>query len=110
MKQVGIEELDFNKGRGLLPVVVQDIQTREVLTLAYVNREALQLTVSTGYAHFFRRSHNRVERKGDTSGNYQRVHTIMVDCDFDAIAYLVSPAGPACHKGETSCFHYFLVT
>ncbi|MBN2228650.1 MAG: phosphoribosyl-AMP cyclohydrolase [Candidatus Thorarchaeota archaeon] len=106
MKDIGIGDLDFDKNSGLIPVVVQDFESREVLTLAYVNREALDLTIQTGLAYFYRRSHGKVMMKGVTSGNIQRVVSILADCDVDAIIYLVHPSGPACHKGEVSCFHF----
>ena len=102
-KLVGIDDLDFSKG--LIPVVVQDHESLRVLTLAYVNREALEKTVETGHTHFFRRSFGRVMKKGTTSGNIQEVKDILVDCDSDAVLYLVKPSGPACHLGEETCFH-----
>jgi len=104
-KLVSIDELDFKKGGGLVPVVVQDYKSQKVLTLAYADREALERTVETGYAHFFRRSYGRVMKKGETSGNVQKVREILVDCDMDAVLYLVEPKGPACHLGEETCFH-----
>ena len=102
---LSLEDLDFHKGNGLIPVVVQDHRTMEVLTLAYVNREALERTLETGYAHYFRRSFGRVMKKGETSGNVQEVEEVLVDCDRDAVLYLVEPGGPACHLGERTCFH-----
>ncbi|MEM1977022.1 MAG: phosphoribosyl-AMP cyclohydrolase [Nitrososphaerota archaeon] len=102
---VSIDELDFEKCDGLLPVVVQDYETGIVLTLAYANREAIQRTIETGYAHYYRRSHGRVMMKGETSGNIQEVVDIFVDCDMDALLYVVKPRGPACHLGEKTCFH-----
>ncbi len=108
MRSVSIDDIDFDKSGGLVPVVVQDSQTNVVLTLAYTNRDALQLTIDTSFAHFFRRSHNRVMKKGVTSGNYQRVVEIFADCDRDAVIYLVEPSGPACHTGESGCFHFRL--
>ncbi len=104
-KILNIKDLDFSKGNGLIPVVVQDYESLKVLTLAYVNREALEKTVETGYAHFFRRSFGKVMKKGETSGNVQEVKEILVDCDHDAVLYLVKPTGPACHLGEETCFH-----
>jgi len=104
-KLVSIDDIDFKKGEGLVPVVVQDYNSRKVLTLAYADREALKRTVKTGYAHFFRRSFGRVMKKGETSGNVQKVREILVDCDMDAVLYLVEPKGPACHLGEETCFH-----
>ena len=102
---VSIDELDFEKGKGLVPVVVQDFKSLRVLTLAYADREALEMTIKTGYAYFFRRSFGRVMKKGETSGNVQKVKDILVDCDMDAVLYLVEPKGPACHLGEETCFH-----
>ena len=102
---VSIDELDFEKGKGLVPVVVQDFKSLRVLTLAYADREALKMTIKTGYAYFFRRSFGRVMKKGETSGNVQKVKDILVDCDMDAVLYLVEPKGPACHLGEETCFH-----
>ncbi len=104
-KLFDIDELDFHKEGGLLPVVVQDFESGQVLTLAYVDREALKRTVESGFAHVYRRSHGRVMKKGETSGNVQEVVDILVDCDGDAVLYLVKPKGPACHLGEETCFH-----
>lgn len=105
MKILNLEELNFEKGDGLIPVVVQNHLSGRVLTLAYVNKEALRKTLETGYTHFFRRSHGKVMKKGETSGNVQKVVGILVDCDYDALIYLVEQAGPACHLGEETCFH-----
>jgi phosphoribosyl-ATP pyrophosphohydrolase/phosphoribosyl-AMP cyclohydrolase len=91
--------------RGLVPCVVQDWRTGEVLTLAYMNAESLRLTRQTGEMHFFSRSRNELWHKGGTSGNTQAVKAIRYDCDADALLALVEPAGPACHTGERSCFH-----
>jgi phosphoribosyl-ATP pyrophosphohydrolase/phosphoribosyl-AMP cyclohydrolase len=91
--------------RGLVPCVLQDWSTGEVLTLAYMNAEALRLTRETGEVHFFSRSRGELWRKGETSGNVQRVRQLRYDCDGDAIVALVDPAGPACHTGERSCFY-----
>jgi phosphoribosyl-ATP pyrophosphohydrolase/phosphoribosyl-AMP cyclohydrolase len=90
--------------RGLVPCVAQDWRTGEVLTLAYMNAEALERTQATGEAHFFSRSRGELWRKGETSGNVLRVRTLRVDCDADALVALVEPAGPACHTGERTCF------
>jgi len=91
--------------RGLVPCVTQDWRSGEVLTLAYMNAEALRLTRETGEVHLFSRSRGELWRKGATSGNTQRVRQLRLDCDGDAIVVLVEPAGPACHTGERSCFH-----
>jgi phosphoribosyl-AMP cyclohydrolase / phosphoribosyl-ATP pyrophosphohydrolase len=90
---------------GLVPCVVQDWRTGEVLTLAYMNEEALRLTRETGEVHFFSRTRNRLWRKGETSGNVLRLRQLRYDCDGDALVALVEPAGPACHTGERSCFY-----
>ena len=105
LKKVSLNELDFEKGGGIIPAVVQEYGSGRVLTLAYVNKEAVEKTIETGYAHYYRRSHGRVMMKGETSGNVQEVVDILVDCDRDAILYIVKPKGPACHLGEETCFH-----
>lgn len=89
---------------GLVPVIVQDAHTREVLTLAYMNEESLARTLETGQTWFWSRSRNELWHKGATSGNTQNVVTMTTDCDNDAIVVLVEPAGPACHTGARSCF------
>ncbi len=91
---------------GLISVIFQDHETGEVLTLGYMNRDALQRTLETGKAHLFRRSHGRVMMKGETSGNYQIVREILLDCDADALVMKVEQiGGAACHEGYRSCFH-----
>ena len=91
--------------RGLVPCIVQDWRTGEVLTLAYMNEEALERTRATGETHFWSRSRDELWHKGATSGNVQRVRALRFDCDADAVLALVEPAGPACHTGERTCFH-----
>lgn len=91
--------------RGLAPCVIQDQASGEVLTLAYMNAEALQKTQETGELHLWSRSRDELWHKGATSGNTQRVHALRYDCDADALLALVEPAGPACHTGERTCFH-----
>src|SRR4249919_3601279 len=91
--------------RGLVPVVIQDWTTGEVLTLAYANAEAVAKTRETGELHLFSRSRNELWHKGATSGNTQAVKALRFDCDLDAVLALVEPAGPACHTGERTCFH-----
>ncbi len=91
--------------RGLVPCVVQDWRTGEVLTLAYMDVEALRRTRETGEIHFFSRSRQELWHKGATSGHTQAVKAIRYDCDGDALVALVEPAGPACHTGERTCFH-----
>src|SRR5829696_3169476 len=89
---------------GLIPAIVQDATTREVLTLAYMNRESLARTLETNQTWFWSRSRNELWHKGETSGNTQEVVSLALDCDRDAIVVLVNPAGPACHTGAVSCF------
>jgi phosphoribosyl-ATP pyrophosphohydrolase/phosphoribosyl-AMP cyclohydrolase len=91
--------------RGLVPVIVQDWRTGEVLTLAYANAQALALTRETGELHLWSRSRDELWHKGATSGNTQAVRALRLDCDGDAVLALVEPAGPACHTGERTCFH-----
>ena len=91
--------------RGLVPCIVQDWHTGEVLTLAYMNAESLRLTRETGEMHFFSRSRRELWHKGATSGNTQALKQIRYDCDADAVLALVEPAGPACHTGERTCFY-----
>jgi phosphoribosyl-ATP pyrophosphohydrolase/phosphoribosyl-AMP cyclohydrolase len=90
---------------GLVPCVMQDWRTGEVLTLAYMNDEALRWTLETREIHFFSRSRQEIWHKGETSGNVQRVRQIRYDCDGDALVALVEPTGPACHTGQRSCFY-----
>lgn len=90
---------------GLVPCVMQDWRTGEVLTLAYMNAEALRKTRDTGEIHFWSRSRGELWHKGATSGNTQKVRALRLDCDGDAIVALVEPSGPACHTGERTCFH-----
>ncbi len=91
--------------RGLVPCIVQDWRTGEVLTLAYMNAEALVRTQQTGETHFFSRSRRELWHKGETSGNVQTVRSLRYDCDADSILAFVEPAGPACHTGQRTCFH-----
>jgi phosphoribosyl-AMP cyclohydrolase / phosphoribosyl-ATP pyrophosphohydrolase len=91
--------------RGLVPCIVQDWRSGEVLTLAYMNAEALERTRETGEIHFYSRSRENLWHKGESSGNTQTVKAIRYDCDADALLALVEPTGPACHTGERSCFH-----
>jgi len=98
------EQVNFDR-RGLVPCVAQDADSGEVLTLAYVNEEALRLSVETGEVHFYSRSRERIWRKGEESGNVLKLVQLRYDCDGDAIVALVEPSGPACHTGERSCFY-----
>jgi len=97
--------LDFAKGNGLIPVVIQEDDTNEVLTLAYVSEESLRRTRESGQVWFYSRDRQELWHKGATSGNFLNVRSILVDCDDDALLIRVQPTGPACHTGERSCFH-----
>ena len=99
-----IDELKFDKN-GLIPAVVTDAVTKKVLTLAYMNRESLEITMKKGLTCFWSRSRGELWLKGETSGNYQHVVSITADCDRDALLVAVNPDGPACHKGTESCFN-----
>ena len=100
-----LDDVKFDEKTGLVPVIVQDVNTREVLMLAYANMEALKLTMTKRVAYFWSRSRKRIWMKGEESGNIQYVKEILIDCDRDAVLYLVEPRGPACHTGERTCFH-----
>lgn len=102
--RVSIAEIKFDE-RGLVPAIVQDAGTRQVLTLAYMNADSLKRTLETGETWFWSRSRSSLWHKGETSGNTQQVIDILLDCDGDALTVLVKPTGPACHTGEESCFH-----
>lgn len=107
MTEVGLmDKLDWNKGNGLIPVVVQDAKTKAMLMLAYANKEALEKTLSTGFAHYWSRSRNKLWMKGETSGHTQKIKRIVVDCDYDALLYVVNQKGPVCHTGANTCFHH----
>ncbi|HOT03332.1 MAG TPA: phosphoribosyl-AMP cyclohydrolase [Methanolinea sp.] len=96
--------LTLNYTDGLIPVVVQDAETRDVLMVAYANAEAVELTRQTGYAHYFSRSRKKLWKKGEESGHFQRVLRILVDCDEDCLLYVIDQSGAACHMGYRSCF------
>lgn len=96
--------------KGLVPAIVQDCKTKQVLMLAYMNAESLGKTMETGIAHFWSRRRASLWKKGETSGHIQHVREIKYDCDGDTILLLVDPEGPACHTGEVSCFYRSLGT
>ena len=97
-------KIDWDKNP-LIPVIVQDIDTNEVLMLAYMNKEAYEKTLSTGFAHYYSRSREKLWKKGETSGNVQEVKEMLLDCDSDTILLKVKQKGPACHTGRYSCFY-----
>ena len=99
-------KLDFSKGDGLLPAIVQDSKTGKVLMLAYINRQSWEKTLKTGEAHYWSRSRQELWHKGGTSGHVQRIHEIFSDCDDDTVLFRVEQVGgAACHLGYESCFH-----
>lgn len=98
-------EIDFNKGNGLVPVIIQDEQTLEVLMLGYMNEDAYQKTINENKVTFFSRTKNRLWTKGEESGNFLFVKNISIDCDNDTLLIKASPVGPTCHKGTRSCFN-----
>lgn len=109
-------EPDFSRGvNGLLPAIAQDAKTHQVLMFAWMNREAYQETIASGFATYFSRSRNRLWRKGEESGHRQRIVEVRIDCDADCILILVEQTGAACHEGYASCFfrklesHQFVV-
>lgn len=95
---------DFEKQGGLIPAIVQDDETGEVLMLGYMNEESYKMTIETGKATFFSRSRNELWIKGETSGNYQFVKSVHLDCDLDTVLVKVKGIGPCCHTGSKSCF------
>ncbi len=104
MKEELIKEIKYDVN-GLVPAIVQDAETLEVLMLAYMNPESLKLTLETGETWFWSRSRSELWHKGATSGNIQKVVEVKVDCDADTLLVLVNPAGAACHTGERTCFY-----
>lgn len=98
-----INKLKFNE-KGLIPAIAQEISSGEVLMMAWMNEESLELTIDTGYATYYSRSRNKLWKKGETSGNLQKIISMKYDCDGDSILLIVEQTGPACHTGENSCF------
>ena len=103
MKEL-LSEIKYDD-RGLIPAIVQDAETNQVLMLAYMNKESLQVTLDRRETYFWSRSRKQLWHKGDTSGNIQKVIEVRLDCDADALLIFVKPLGPACHTGEQSCFY-----
>lgn len=99
-----IEELDFAKGNGLIPAIVQNAQDGQVLMLGYMNQEALEKTLQTRLVTFYSRDRQKLWTKGEESGNYLHLRAITTDCDRDTLLVLARPDGPTCHKGTKSCF------
>jgi phosphoribosyl-AMP cyclohydrolase / phosphoribosyl-ATP pyrophosphohydrolase len=101
---IDIDALDWDKEGGLIPAVVQDAETRQVLMLGYMSRESLAATLKSGLVIFYSRSKQRLWQKGETSGHTLELVSVAPDCDSDALLLLVRPHGPTCHRGTTSCF------
>jgi phosphoribosyl-AMP cyclohydrolase len=99
-----MNEIDFGTGDGLVPVVTQDAKSGKVLMVAYANKEAVELTLKTRMAHYWSRSRNKLWKKGEESGNVQKVSEVLIDCDGDTLLYVVDQSGPACHTGNETCF------
>lgn len=108
MESKSLNCVNFGKRNGIIPVVVQDLKTKEVLMVAYINQEALERTNTTRHAWFWSTSRSKLWMKGEESGNIQPVKEIRMDCDMDAALYIVESDRPACHTGQKSCFHHTL--
>ena len=106
MKKELIEKIDWKKGDGLIPAVVQDNSSGTVLMLGFVNKESLEKSIESGEVWFWSRSKGRLWKKGETSGNILKIVDIKIDCDFDAVLIKANPTGPTCHLGRNSCFDY----
>ena len=102
-----INDITYN-AQGLVPVIIQNNQSKQILMMAWMNTESINLTLQTGQVHFWSRSRNKLWRKGETSGNTLTVSEILVDCDADTLLILANPAGPSCHTGDISCFYQSL--
>ena len=101
-----IEQLDFSKIEGgLLPVITQDLETNEVLMLAFASKEAIEKSLETGYMHYYSRSREEIWKKGETSGHFQEIEQLIIDCDNDSLLMMVKQNGGACHEGYYSCFY-----
>ena len=107
--KIKIEDLDFQKQGGLIPVIVQENFSGEVLMLAYANSSALEKTQETGFAHYWSRSRNNIWKKGQDSGNFQKIEEVLIDCDRDTVLYKVNQKGVACHTGSRNCFFQKLI-
>jgi phosphoribosyl-AMP cyclohydrolase len=105
--QLSLSKIKFDAS-GLIPAIVQDAQTKEILMMAYMNAESLQLTLERRETFFWSRSRGELWHKGETSGNIQKVLEILLDCDADTLLINVQPAGPACHTGQRTCFYRHL--
>ena len=105
---IQIAQLKFDERTGLIPVVAQEVDSREVLMVAFANREAVAKTLTLRYAHYWSRSRGRLWMKGETSSHTQKIVKVLVDCDYDTLLYLVKQKGPACHTGRKTCFNNVL--
>lgn len=100
-----VNALDFSKNEGLVSAIAQDVRTKEVLMSAFMNKEAWQKTLETGYAHYFSRSRQKLWKKGESSGHLQSIKSIRIDCDADCVLLLIEQEGAACHTNHLSCFY-----
>lgn len=107
--QAILKQIAWEKLNGLIPVIAQDYKTQEVLMLAFMNKEALELSLQSGFAHYFSRSKQRIWKKGEQSGHTQKIYEILLDCDKDSLLVKVEQKGVACHSGAKSCFLILLV-
>ncbi|MEM2109446.1 MAG: phosphoribosyl-AMP cyclohydrolase [Candidatus Odinarchaeota archaeon] len=105
-----VKDINFEKMRGLIPVVVQDIENNQLLMVAFANREAVLKSLTTGYTHFYSRSRRKIWRKGDTSGHTQKIIEVYLDCDKDTLLFRIEQKTAACHTGYRSCFYRRLKT
>ena len=103
-KELTVEDLDFEKMDGLIPVIAQDINSGNILMFAYANLNAVEKTQETGFAHYWSRSRDTLWKKGESSGNFQKIVEVLVDCDKDTLIYKVLQKGNACHTGKQNCF------
>jgi phosphoribosyl-ATP pyrophosphohydrolase/phosphoribosyl-AMP cyclohydrolase len=99
-----LDKVDFKKNGGLIPAIAQDANTNEVLMMAYMDRQSLELTLSTGFAHYYSRSKQKLWKKGETSGHTQEIVDVLLDCDNDTVLLKINQEGVACHTGRKSCF------
>ena len=105
LKDFPVNDLDFSKGDGLIPAIVQDARSHEVLMLAFVNEQSLEKSIDSGFATFFSRSRGKLWTKGETSGNKLKIQSLAYDCDKDSVLIKATPAGPTCHTGKRTCFY-----
>ena len=109
LEELSVEDLNFKKMNGLIPVIAQEVDSETVLMLGYVNLDAIKKTQDTGFAHYWSRSRKIIWKKGERSGHLQKIVEVLVDCDRDTLIYKVTQKGPACHTGKPNCFFNRLI-